>query len=343
MATTGIKDIAALAGVSTATVSNTMRNPHRVSTATREKVMSAIEKTGYVPNKLGASLRTSRTNTILTIIPDITNNFNSGIIKAIEKVAHEHGYSVLLGDTQDSHTRELEYGAMARSQHADGIIFLSHRLPFPQGQDRPTLQDLPPMVNSCEYAGIDGIPLVSIDNLQAGIDATRHLIEFGHRDIAVITGDMEYPSSQQRLDGYRQAMHGANLPVKEDYIAFADFSAESGEQATHRLLALEEPPSAIFCFSDEIALGCIHTLHNAGLIVPQDISVMGFDDIRFAKYMPVPLTTIAQPTDKIGEHCARLLIQLMAGEDTQTRQLTLPHELIIRKSTDRLSIIRGQS
>lgn len=336
MARVGIKDIAAHVGVSTATVSNAMRNPGRVSKTTRTNVLAAIKEMGYIPNKLGVGLRTSKSYNILVIIPNVADSFNSEIIKAIESVAYEHGYSVLLGDTQGSHSRELEYGAMADSSQADGIIFFSHRLPFDIGKDKSLLADLPPMVNSCELAHIEGIPTVTIDNVKAAEDATQHLIDCGHRNIAAITGNMDNPSSQDRLQGFRQALEKASLPCHEHNIVYADYTAEDGEAAVKQLLVHKDRPTAIFCFSDEIALGCIFSLREKGYAVPEDISVIGFDDIPFAKYLASPLTTISQPTREIGVTCAKFLLDLMSGNEIKNKKLILKHELVVRSSTKKI-------
>ncbi|HLT90861.1 MAG TPA: LacI family DNA-binding transcriptional regulator [Woeseiaceae bacterium] len=333
MAKAGIKDIAARAGVSIATVSHALRNPSRVSEATRLKVLAAAEAVGYTPNNLAVSLRTARSRNIVAIIPDVADSYNSGIIKAIEKVAHSRGYSVLLGDTQGSPEREREFAAMTRSRQADGIILMSHRIPFDLEGKRVSADDLPPLVNGCEFTGCDAFPSVSIDDVQAAMDATRHLIDYGHRRIAAITGDMQSTSSRDRAAGYRRALEEAGLEFDESLVVYGEYSVQCGEQAAEKLLLQKARPTAIFCFSDEIALGCMYTLRQYGFSVPDDISVMGFDDIPFAKYLAPPLTTIAQPVEDIGRTCATLLLDLIDGKKPETMRQFLPHRLVVRKST----------
>jgi len=332
----GIKDIAAQAGVSIATVSHAFRNPGRVSEQTRNKVLSAAKKVGYTPNNLAVSLRTSRSGNIVAIIPDVADSYNSGIIKAIEKVAHSRGYSVLLGDTQGSEQREREFAAMARSRQVDGIILMSHRLPFDLPKKSLSMDNLPPLVNGCEFTGHAGVPSVSIDDFKAAMDATRHLIDYGHRDIAVITGNMESTSSRDRLEGFRGAMVHAGLKPNENLIVYSDYAVSGGEAAAESLLLQKNRPTAIFCFSDEIALGCMYALRQNGFNVPRDISVMGFDNIPFAKYFAPPLTTISQPTHEIGATCATILLDLIDGKKPEKLRNILPHELVIRESTKRL-------
>ena len=325
----GMKDIAAEAGVSIATVSHAFRNPDRVSDGTRRKVLAAARRVGYTPNRLGVSLRTARSGNIVVIIPDVADSHNARLITGIEGVAQKKGYSVLLGNTRGSEAREREFAAMARSRQADGIILMSHRLPFGAASG----DELPPLVNGCEFTGRAGIPYVAIDDEAAGADATRHLLELGHRDIAVITGDMASTSSRKRLEGFRAALSDAGLTADDERIVRADYSTEGGAAATRELLLRRDRPTAIFCFSDEIAIGCMHALREQGFAVPRDMSVIGIDDIEFARYANPPLTTVAQPTEEIGACCARILFDIMDGEPPERLIHILPHQLVVREST----------
>jgi len=292
---------------------------------------------GYSPNMLAASLRTSRSGNIVLIIPNISDNHNGKIIRAAEEIAHSRGYSVLLGDTQGSEKREQEFASMVASRQADGIILMSHRLPFAIGKGGLSMDELPPIVNGCEFTGHESIPYVAIDDIQAGMDATRHLIDFGHRNIAVITGDINSTSSRDRLEGFRGAMSQSGLQPNENLIAYSDYSLHGGETAVETLLLQKNRPSAIFCFSDEIAVGCMYALRRHHFNVPDDISVIGFDDIPMASYFSPPLTTIAQPTERIGTLCATLLLDLIDGKQPRTMRHILPHQLLVRESTRRLS------
>ena len=332
----GIRDIAAEAGVSIATVSHALRNPGRVSDATRQKVLVAADKVGYTRNRLAASLRTARSGNIVVIIPDVAGSFNSGIIRAIEKVAHSRGYSVLLGDTQGSEEREREFAAMTRSHQADGIVLLSHRFPFDQVGSTAALRDLPPIVNGCESTGQQGVPVVGIDDVQAAMDATLHLLGLGHRDIAVITGNMNTTSCRDRHAGFERAMQSAGLKVDPRRVVHSDYTLQGGERGAQELLQRKVRPTAVFCFSDEIAFGCMYALRQSGFKVPTDVSVIGIDDIPFARYFDPALTTIAQPTDAIGATCASLLFELIEERAPQRARYILPHELVVRASTRRL-------
>jgi len=336
MTKVGIKDIAAKAGVSIATVSHSFRNPGRVSDATREKVLAVAAEAGYSPDRLAAGLRTAKSGNIVVIIPDIADSMNGGIINAIETVARSRGYSVLLGNTQGSEQREREFAMMARSRHADGVILMSHRVPFDLDEGGNSKIDLPPLVNGCEFTGNPMFPTISINDEQAGRDAADHLIEYGHKSIAVITGDIESTSSKERLNGFRLAMKDAGLTVNENLVIFGQYTLKSGESSTEGLLRKKNRPTAIFCFSDEIALGCQYALQRNGFQVPDDMSIIGFDDIPFAKYFSPPLTTISQPTEQIGAACATTLLDLIDGKQPEQQRQFMPHELVIRESTQRL-------
>ncbi|KAA9130456.1 LacI family transcriptional regulator [Marinihelvus fidelis] len=336
MAKVGLKDIAAQTGYSIATVSHALRNPDRVADATRKKVIAAAEAVGYTPNNLAVSLRTARSGNIVVIIPDIADSHNSNIIKAIEKVARARGYSVLLGDTQGSEAREREFARMTQTRQADGVILMSHRLPFDRKPGLP-IDKLPPIVNGCEYAGHDDLPRVYIDDYQAAIDATNHLLDYGHRRIALISGDVETHSTRERLRGFDDAMAAAGVEVDRSLQVRAGYTLEEGIAGATRLMRHREPPTAIFCFSDEIAFGAMYALRDMGHSVPDDVSVMGFDNIPFARYITPPLTTIAQPTAEIGATCAEILLDIIDGKRPETPLRILPHELKVRESTRRIS------
>ena len=335
MARVGIKEIAEKAGVSTATVSHSFRNPGRVSDKTREKVLAAAKEVGYTPNQQAVSLRTAKSGNIVVIIPDVTDSYNSEIIKGIDSVARDRRYSVLLGDTQGSAEREREFAALVDSRQADGVILMSHRMPFDIPPDTSP-EDLPKLVNGGEFTGHNEFPSVSVDDKQGGIDATSHLIELGHRQIAVITGDRNSTSTQLRLEGFREAMADAGIPVNEVMVINGGYSIDSGEIAAKELIIRKDRPTAIFCFSDEIALGCMYALRTSGFKIPRDISVIGYDDIPFAEYFVPSLTTIAQPAEAIGRMCATLLLDLIDGKSTRKKRFVLPHTLVVRESTARI-------
>src|SRR5215831_16819855 len=329
-----IYEVAKKAGVSTATVSRVLSQPDVVSPATRKMVLQAVGYLGYEPNVAAKNLRTLRTGKLLVTVPDISNPFFSLILRGIEDAAQREGYSVLLGDTQHDDRREDSYAAMLKRKEADGLIFLGHRLPKTAAElVRTVAPRCAPVVNGCEFSPRLGIPSVHIDNAKAAAEAMDHLYRLGHRNIGIITGPLVSPLSRDRLRG--ATTRARQQRAERDFVVMTgDFSIESGAAGAERLLGRREPPTAIFCFNDEMAMGAIETAKRRGLRVPLDLSVVGFDDFRFARCVDPPLTTIAQPMRAIGEGTVRLLLEILNGDDhAAPESVTLPHTLTVRSST----------
>src|SRR5438094_1216343 len=337
MVQTSVPDIYAVAkraGVSTATVSRVLSRPEIVAPSTRRGVMRAVEVLGYAPNAAAKNLRTLRSRKVLVTVPDISNPFFSLILQGIEDTALGQGYSVLVGDTQHDVKREERYAQMLKRKEADGLIFLGHRLPKEVAAlVRTMAPQCAPVVNGCEFSPRLGVPSVHIDNAKAAYEAMDHLYRLGHRRIGIVTGPLVSPLSRDRLSGATARAKQAR--AERDFIVMhGDFSIESGSVAAERLLGRRDPPSAIFCFNDEMAMGVLETARRRHVRVPDDLSVVGFDDIRFARYTDPPLTTVAQPMRAIGEGTVRLLLQILHGDGASAPEsVTLPHTLTIRPST----------
>jgi LacI family repressor for deo operon, udp, cdd, tsx, nupC, and nupG len=331
-----IQDVAKSAGVSTATVSRVLSAPERVAESTRTRVMAAIDRLGYAPNVAAKSLRTLRTEKILVTVPDISNPFFSRVIRGVEEAAHAAGYSVLLGDTRHEPEREDEYGAMLRRKEADGLIFLGHRLPACLADMVDTLGARTPIVNGCEFSPSLRVSSAHIDNARAATEAMDHLYKLGHRRVGVITGPLASPLSRDRLEGAQEAA-ARHRRTDDLRVATGDFSIESGLAQAELLLAGASPPTAIFCFSDEMAIGALEGVRRRGLACPRDISIVGFDDIRYAEHLDPPLTTVSQPMERIGHEVVRLLLDVLSGEADTVTHVTLPHRLIVRASTAALA------
>jgi LacI family repressor for deo operon, udp, cdd, tsx, nupC, and nupG len=328
-----IREVAKRAGVSTATVSRVLSRPDVVAPATRSRVLQVVERLSYAPNSVAKNLRTLKSRKLLVTVPDISNPFFSLVLRGIEDCAQQNGYAVLLGDTRDDEGREEGYAQMLRQKEADGLIFLGHRLPrIAASVVREMAPRCAPIVNGCEFSAELGVPSVHIDNPKAAFEAMEHLYELGHCRIGVVTGPLVSPLSRDRLEGSFAAARRRSL--QDDIIVKqGDFSIESGMNAAERLLSLPEPPTAIFCFNDEMAMGAIEAARRHGLKLPSELSVVGFDDIRFAQCADPPLTTIAQPMREIGEGTVRLLLDILSGNPIPPISITLPHHLQIRSST----------
>lgn len=327
-----IKMVAARAGVSTATVSRALSNPDVVVPETRKKVQEAIEALGYAPNFAAKSLRMLRTSKIIMMVPDVSNPFFSEVLRRAEDMAEQAGYSVLLGDTRDDEGREAQFADMLQRKEADGLIFLGHRM-------APTLVNAvrekggsAPIVNGCDFSPDFGVSSVHIDNARAAQEAMALLLSMGHRRIGIICGPTESNITRDRLTGARRAVEaaGGQATLVE---RCADYTIEGGLHETEQMLSEAARPTAIFCFSDEMAVGALAAARARGIACPQDISIVGFDDIRYARYLDPPLTTVRQPMEQIGRTAVKLLLSIIEGSASEPQVVTLAHEFVVRGST----------
>lgn len=333
VATLGIKDIAALANVSPATVSRVFSAPDMVSKKTLNKVKKIVDEVGYRPNRMGASLRTRKSGNIVAIIPDITNPVNAGIIRAIEQGAQSAGYSVLLGDTQGLEEREQHYADLVSHGQADGLLLFCSRIPFKTDPNLPLMEQLPPLVNGNERIDSDEVVQVAVDNVAASKAAIDYLISLGHKRIAAVTGPGDIASSNERLEGYLLALTEAGIEPDSALQLEGEYVVQSGMDCASKLLLLPQRPTAIFCFNDDMAIGVMKFLQQQGFVVPDDISVMGFDDINYAKFVTPSLTTVHQPLQEIGNTCIELLLKQLRGHVVEPGRRYLPFTLKLRDST----------
>ena len=328
-----IKDVAKLAGVSTATVSRALANPDKVQASTRDRVLTVVEQSGYVKNSLASSFRTKRAHSIVVLVPDITNSFFSNIIQGIESVARKAGYRILLGDMQNDPDNALSYGELCAQRQADGVICLGRTIPFPYAKSRNSIDpNWPPLVMACEFDAVIPIPGVGIDNVGAAREAVRYLAAQGHSHIAYINGPEDSPLCIDRLKGYCAGMVELGIPDTRELVYSGDFSLDSGADAAHAILAGDKLPTAILAANDAMVIGALQVIKKQGLRVPEDISMVGFDDIKFAAYCDPPLTTIRQPRTQIGELSMQMMLDILNGVDPGLSRRELPHELVIRDS-----------
>lgn len=326
-----IYDIAKHVGVSAGTVSRALSRPEKVLPATRKRIEQAAAALGYVPNTVARTLKTQRSSKILVTVPDIANPFFAQILQGAEEAAQAADYAVLLGDTQHQPDREERYAQMLPRNEADGLIVLGHRLP-------PTAQEIvrqlganAPVVNGSEFDPALGIPSVHIDNAAASRAAMEHLYGLGHQRIAVVGGPPDNPLHRQRLEGARHAAR-AHGRLRQLTVVPGDFSVESGYAAAKQLLGSSPAPTAAFCFSDQMALGMLAACRDLGIRVPEDFSIVGFDDLASSRYLNPPLTTISQPMREIGVRAVKLLLAIIEGVDVPHQQ-TLDFSLMLRGST----------
>lgn len=321
-----IRDVAEIAGVSTATVSRVLSNPDLVSQSTRSAVEAAIAQTGYRPNEAARNLRHRRTGGIVALVPDLANPFFAKILWGIASVLSPAGYNLLIADTRaGDRDRLADYADPSR---ADGLINLDGALPLAMLQGRV------PVIEACEWVPGLKAPKVRIDNSAAAALAVAHLAGLGHRRIAHVAGPEGNVLSLTRADGFRAALSLHGLIPAECRIYPGDFSLDSGRQSARLWLA--EPPqaraTAVFLASDAMACGFIAEVTRHGIQVPRDVSVVGFDDIELTSHLAPPLTTIHQPRAKIGQVAAEQLIAKLEGRSVPDETL-VPVELILRSST----------
>lgn len=327
-----MRRVSELAGVSTATVSRALKNPEMVLPETREKILKAVEDLGYRPNMLARSFYSGKTHTIVVIVTDLTNPFFARIVKGVEIVAQQLGYSVLLGDTNDNIERERVYAEMVLNNKADGLIQLDHVFPFDK-KDTDIAKNVP-MVSVCD--AIDGpndFPYITIDNFAASREVAKHLVSLGHKRIGAISGQEDSQVTIDRLGGLKRVLQEHGINFNEDWFIRGSYNKQSGEACATKLLEQEELPTAIFCFSDEIAIGAIKAIKRKGLRVPEDISVIGFDNIDICEYIDPPLTTVDQPAVEMGKRAMEVLYKLIQGEPIEHFAEYKPFQLLIREST----------
>ena len=335
MAEVSIKEVAGLAGVSIATVSRCINNPEKVSEKTRVKVQEAIVQTGYRPNRLAQNFRRGHTNMVMVVLPTIGDPFFTAVMRGIRTAAAAKGYSIIINETQVNTMTADEIGAMVVSKQTDGIILLASMSPFGTEVLSATNQRALPIVIGCEPISpeLSQFPCVHIDNVAAAVEATSYLIGKGHRRIAMMYGLESSLLTKDRELGFRDAMREADLQIEDGWIVEGELTLHGARKATRELINHKHPPTAIFCANDEMAIGCIHEIKRAGLHVPGDISVVGFDDIRYAEVIDPPLTTISQPAEEIGERVMyRLCREIEAGERADSEPELVPHKLVVRQS-----------
>lgn len=320
-----IAAVAALAGVSTATVSRVLNQTKAVNAETRERVEAAVAQLGYRANPFARSLTSGESRLILVVVPDVANPFFAEIVQGVESVMRRRGYGIVLCIATDDGPLDPVYDRLT-----DGVISMAHaQHPRPRA-DGDAGRDLP-WVACSEFMPEGSVPYVSIDHRQAALDAVQYLLNRGHRRIALLTADEDYAWARQRRAGYETALQRAGLTVDTDLVRVArgtDYG--DGSQAAGGLLTLPEPPTAVFAVADTLAIGAIKAFRRAGRRVPEDIAVVGFDNIPLAQVFEPGLTTIAQPLRELGAAAAELLLEQLAGGKPEPR--ILPHALVVRDS-----------
>ncbi len=322
-----IKDIAKRAEVAPSTVSRALANHPRISPETRQLIQNLAKEMGYVPSAVARSLVSNRSTTIGVAVNDFLNPFYVDLISNIEEAVQGEDYHVFVSSFHRNRERELSLtGAFFERRLAGAIVVGS--LVDNGYLSWPNRTDMPVVLISCPSYPFS----VSVDNYRGVSAAMTYLIEAGHRRIAFVTQGHHTNTEQQRLAGYRASLAERNIPPDETLIVHGDGGITGGIKAVPQLLALPHRPTAIFCYNDMTAIGVINGLQHQGYKVPQDFSVVGFDDLGIAAAYSPSLTTVRQPTDRLGQFAVNLLYHLAAGQTHIAPQIIEP-ELIVRQST----------
>ncbi|MBX0329484.1 LacI family transcriptional regulator [Oscillochloris sp. ZM17-4] len=329
-----IEEIARLADVSRSTVSRVLNNHPSVRPHVRERVLEVIRTQDYTPNAAARSLASARSRAISVVIPRsaaqiFTDPFFALALQGISEGCISGGYFLMLSMVTPDH-EERFYNQVLRGQHFDGVLMLSSDIDDPL---LPRLiRDRMPLVLIGQHPYLEGIVSVDVDNREGARLAVDHLIGLGYRDIATISGSLLMMAGQARRDGYKQALLAAGIPISPELLVEGGFSQEGGYIAMRSLIALPNRPRAVFVASDTMAIGALRAIAEAGLRVPEDIAVVGFDDLPTAAYASPPLSTVRQPIIELGAAAVRALIAQIESPEPQQRLQILPTQLVVRAS-----------
>lgn len=330
-----IVDIARKAGVSISTVSRVLNGKaeqFRISEKSQQKIRETAKKLNYVPNQFAANLKSGKSNTIALLIPSLSNPFFADIASEINAEVRNRGYITIIGDSDENKDIENEELLQLQSRNIEGLVIA----PVDQhwkGLKKLHDQGLPIVCIDRYFENLD-IPYVSTDNYEGAIMATKHLLEYGHQNIACIQGAESVPN-KLRIKGFTDAMIGAG--IKDCQIVGDEFSVQNGYRETKLLVQQRERPTAIFALSNTIAIGCIKALREENISVPDDISLITFDDHPFLDYLATPLTCITQPTREICRIAIKYLFFMLGNKEIKMSQVLLKPELKYRKSVKRIN------
>ncbi len=324
-----IKEIAELAGVSTATVSKILNGKDKdISEATRKNVLDIVEREGYIPNGIAKSLRIKNTKTIGIIMPDVMNLFFSELARGVEDAAEKKGYSVILCNSDNKESKEEKYIQILQEKMVDGIILTASENSVKRSLRR---RKIPMVLLDRDISTDEKVGRITVDNEEGTYNATKLLIEKGCKNIGFISSNKTTKSSGQRLRGYENAILESKINLDKDKIFLQNYTIETGYKGTVSLLE-KTNIDGICCGNDLIAIGAIKALKERGIKIPQDVKVIGFDDISISKYMDPPLTTIRQPIYEMGEEAVGMLIDVINNKEMEMSKV-LKTELIVRETT----------
>ncbi|WP_249963409.1 substrate-binding domain-containing protein [Histophilus somni] len=323
-----MKDIARIAQVSTSTVSHVINNSRFVSEEIRQKVMAVVEQLNYTPSALARSLKVKETKTIGMLVTTSDNPFFAEVVASVERYCRQHHYHLILCNTNDDSICLQENLQNLIRKQVDGLLLMCTDSAF---ETSPLNLTVPTVIMDWWPTELSADKIFE-DSEQGGYLATRTLIEHQHHDIAIITGNLKKPLARNRLKGYKQALQEYNIPIRDKWIIESHFNFEGGVKGMEQLLQLKQRPSAVFACSDTIAVGAYQAVWRHGLSVPEDISIIGYDNIHLAQYLSPPLSTVHQPKDEFAHLAVDTLLQRIKNPTESYRTLTLKPEIVLRQS-----------
>ncbi|ORC30704.1 hypothetical protein B4O97_17860 [Marispirochaeta aestuarii] len=335
-----LKDIAHLAGVSVGTASKVINGVGNVSLERRIRVEAVIEKLGYRPSALARSIKRRKTMVIGLIIPKIKNAFYIQIIDAIEKLVQKKGYTLFLGNSDENLSTEIGYLQTFAALRVDGLILASAGRIDPGKimRELDTFKSMSiPVVSIVRQLDGSQLDTVLLDNVQGAYEATKHVLEMGHRRIAIISSPEHTSASRERIEGYSRALEEYKLPYTRDMIKVSEAIPESGYRITKEIIGMRNPPTALFVASNYPLIGSLQALRDTGRTIPDDISLICFDDPEWSPYIDPPLTAVHPNTDELCTAAVNTLMERINGDSSgQPVSVRIPTQLIVRKSVRRM-------
>lgn len=328
-----IRDVARLAGVSTATVSYVINESRNVSADVHRRVLAAIAELQYSPSAIARSLKTRSTRTIGVVVSDISNPYFTAVVRGVEDVASANDYTIIICNTDEDREKEQRYLKVLLAKRVDGLIIApsghsSSLLPMMQ------VAGIPIVLMDRSVDGMN-LPIIRVDNRGGAYQAVTHLIDDGHVRIGAISGLAQVSTTEERYVGYVRALSERGLAVRQDWVKAGYSKREGGQRAMQELLVLADRPTAVFTTNNLMTLGALTALLEAGLSCPDDMAIVGFDDHEWASIVAPRLTVVRQPTNEVGQKAAELLISLVRSEPDGLLERVLPTELVVRDSCAR--------
>ena len=332
-----IKDVAKMAGVSTTTVSHVINKTRFVAKETEEAVMQAIKSLKYSPSAVARSLKVNTTKSIGMIVTTSESPYFAEIIHAVEDHCYRQGYSLFLCNTQNDPEKIKNHVEMLTKKRVDGLLVMCSEYTQHSLDVLSSFSSVPMVV--MDWGPNTDTDIIEDNSFTGGYLATKHLIDCGHKEIGLIAGELDKTTARTRYEGFVKAMNETNLPIHENWIMEGFFEPEDGYECMNKILAQDSLPTAVFCCNDVMALGAISAITEKGLRVPDDISIIGYDNIHSSRFYAPPLTTIHQSKSRLGAQAVNLLFERIANKDNNNHEkhrIAIHPELVIRKSVRNL-------